>query len=87
MSLTLREQSQDALEVGAKKYHYYSLPKAAQQVGDIDRVYPSPSKFCWKTCCAGRMEIPSRQKIFRRWRGGSKLPMPTEKLPIARRAS
>lgn len=38
MSLTLREQSQDALEVGAKKYHYYSLPKAAQQVGDIDRL-------------------------------------------------
>ncbi|MBK4784650.1 MAG: aconitate hydratase AcnA [Pantoea sp. Pent] len=38
MSLTLREQSQDALEVGAKKYHYYSLPKVAQQVGDIDRL-------------------------------------------------
>ncbi|MEB5971364.1 aconitate hydratase AcnA [Pantoea dispersa] len=38
MSLTLREQSQDALEVGAKKYHYYSLPKAAQQLGEVDRL-------------------------------------------------
>ncbi|ORM73952.1 aconitate hydratase 1 [Pantoea wallisii] len=38
MSLTLREQSQDALEVGAQKYHYYSLPKAAHQLGNIDRL-------------------------------------------------
>lgn len=38
MSLPLREQSQDALQVGAKTYHYYSLPKAAQQLGNIDRL-------------------------------------------------
>ena len=38
MSLTLREQSQDTLDVRAKKYHYYSLPKAAQQLGNIDRL-------------------------------------------------
>ncbi|MCQ8227856.1 aconitate hydratase AcnA [Pantoea trifolii] len=38
MSLTLREQSQDMLDVRAKKYHYYSLPKAAQQLGNIDRL-------------------------------------------------
>ncbi|KGT93475.1 aconitate hydratase AcnA [Enterobacter cancerogenus] len=38
MSLTLREHSQDTLDVRAKKYHYYSLPKAAQQLGNIDRL-------------------------------------------------
>ena len=38
MSLTLREQIQDTLDVRAKKYHYYSLPKAAQQLGNIDRL-------------------------------------------------
>ena len=38
MSLTLREHSQDTLNVRAKKYHYYSLPKAAQQLGNIDRL-------------------------------------------------
>ena len=38
MSLTLREQSQDTLDVRAKKYQYYSLPKAAQQLGNIDRL-------------------------------------------------
>ncbi|MDI9221973.1 aconitate hydratase AcnA [Pantoea sp. EA-12] len=38
MSLTLREHSQDTLDVRAQKYHYYSLPKAAQQLGNIDRL-------------------------------------------------
>ncbi|WP_244563541.1 aconitate hydratase AcnA [Pantoea rodasii] len=38
MSFTLREQSQDTLAVRAKKYYYYSLPKAAQQLGNIDRL-------------------------------------------------
>ena len=38
MSLTLRDHSQDTLDVRAKKYHYYSLPKAAQQLGNIDRL-------------------------------------------------
>ncbi|WP_058969933.1 aconitate hydratase AcnA [Type-D symbiont of Plautia stali] len=38
MSLTLREHSQDTLDVRAEKYDYYSLPKAAQQLGNIDRL-------------------------------------------------
>ena len=38
MSLTLREQSQDTLAVGAHTYHYYSLAKAAQHTGNIDRL-------------------------------------------------
>lgn len=38
MSLTLREQSQDTLEVKKQKYHFYSLPRAAQQLGNIDRL-------------------------------------------------
>ena len=38
MSLTLRDHSQETLDVRAKKYHYYSLPKAAQQLGNIDRL-------------------------------------------------
>lgn len=38
MSLTLRDHSQDTLNVQAKKYHYYSLPKVAQQLGNIDRL-------------------------------------------------
>ncbi|WP_130835113.1 aconitate hydratase AcnA [[Erwinia] mediterraneensis] len=38
MSSTLREQSQDTLEVKTQKYHFYSLPRAAQQLGNIDRL-------------------------------------------------
>ncbi len=38
MSLTLREHSQETLDVRAQKYRYYSLPKAAQQLGNIDRL-------------------------------------------------
>ncbi|QKJ87279.1 Aconitate hydratase [Paramixta manurensis] len=38
MSLTLRERSQDTLEVDGQRYHFYSLPRAAQQLGDISRL-------------------------------------------------
>ncbi|WP_312240578.1 aconitate hydratase AcnA [Pantoea sp.] len=37
-SLTLHEQSLDTLEVKAQKYRFYSLPRAAQQLGNIDRL-------------------------------------------------
>ncbi|MFH8134643.1 aconitate hydratase AcnA [Pantoea osteomyelitidis] len=37
-SLTLHEQSQDTLEVKAQTYHFYSLPRAAQQLGNVDRL-------------------------------------------------
>jgi len=38
MSLTLREISQDTLEVNGQQYLYFSLPLAAQQLGDISRL-------------------------------------------------
>ncbi len=38
MSLTLHEISRDKLNVHGKDYHFYSLPRAAQQVGDITRL-------------------------------------------------
>ena len=38
MAITLRELSQDRLEVNGQSYHFYSLQKAAQQLGDITRL-------------------------------------------------
>ncbi|ALB62924.1 Aconitate hydratase @ 2-methylisocitrate dehydratase [Cronobacter condimenti 1330] len=38
MSSTLRETSKDTLQAQDKTYHYYSLPKAAQELGDIARL-------------------------------------------------
>ncbi|MBK4715834.1 MULTISPECIES: aconitate hydratase AcnA [Tenebrionibacter/Tenebrionicola group] len=38
MSLTLRETCQDMLQVHNKSYRYYSLPKAAAILGNIDRL-------------------------------------------------
>ncbi|EQB9845998.1 aconitase family protein, partial [Cronobacter sakazakii] len=38
MSSTLREASKDTLQAQDKTYHYYSLPKAARELGDIARL-------------------------------------------------
>lgn len=38
MSLTLREASKDTLQALNKPWHYYSLPLAAKQLGDISRL-------------------------------------------------
>ncbi|RTY55087.1 MULTISPECIES: aconitate hydratase AcnA [Pantoea] len=38
MSETLREQSQDTLQVDEQQYHIFSLPRAAQHLGNIDRL-------------------------------------------------
>jgi aconitate hydratase len=38
MSLTLREASKDTLQALNKTYHYYSLPLAAKELGDITRL-------------------------------------------------
>src|SRR5471032_2282249 len=38
MSSDLRKNSQDKLAALDKEYHYYSLPKAAQKLGDIQRL-------------------------------------------------
>lgn len=69
MSSTLRETSKDTLQAKDKTYHYYSLPLAAKSLGDITRL-PSHSKFCSKTCCAGRMVTRLPKRISTRWRDG-----------------
>ena len=38
MSLSLRDTSQDTLDVDGQRYHFYSLPRAAQQLGDLSRL-------------------------------------------------
>ncbi|PUX10107.1 aconitate hydratase AcnA [Cronobacter malonaticus] len=38
MSSTLREASKDTLQAQDETYHYYSLPKAARELGDIARL-------------------------------------------------
>ncbi|RPH24800.1 aconitate hydratase AcnA [Buttiauxella warmboldiae] len=38
MSLTLREASKDTLQALGKTYHYYSLPLAAKELGEITRL-------------------------------------------------
>ncbi|XNM67500.1 hypothetical protein ACLK2E_07110 [Escherichia coli] len=57
MSSTLRAASKDTPQVKDKTWHYYSLPLAAKQLGDLSRC-PNRSKCYWKTCCAGRTAIP-----------------------------
>lgn len=38
MSLSLRDKSQDTLDVDGQHYHFYSLPRAAEQLGDLSRL-------------------------------------------------
>ena len=38
MSLSLRDKSQDTLDVDGQRYHFYSLPRAAEQLGDLSRL-------------------------------------------------
>ena len=38
MSSTLREASKDTLQVNDKTWHYYSLPLAEKQLGEISRL-------------------------------------------------
>lgn len=38
MSSTLREASKDTLQVNEKTWHYYSLPLAEKQLGEISRL-------------------------------------------------
>ena len=38
MPLTLREQSQETLQADNQTYHFFSLPRAAQHLGNIDRL-------------------------------------------------
>ncbi|QHM71137.1 aconitate hydratase AcnA [Mixta intestinalis] len=38
MSLSLRDMSQDTLDVDGQRYYFYSLPRAAQQLGDLSRL-------------------------------------------------
>lgn len=42
-----------SLEVAGKTYHYYSLPDAAAQLGDISRL-PTSLKVLLENLCAGR---------------------------------
>jgi aconitase (EC 4.2.1.3) len=74
MSSTLREASKDALHTQDKTYHYYSLPLAANTLGDISRL-PKSLKVLLETYCAGRMGILLLKKISKPWPGGWKLPM------------
>ncbi|XNM87687.1 hypothetical protein ACLK18_07240 [Escherichia coli] len=69
MSSTRPEASKDTLQAKDKTYHYYSLPLAAKSLA-ISPVYPSHSKFCSKTCCAGRMVTRLPKRISTRWRDG-----------------
>ena len=38
MSLSLRDKSLDTLDVNGQRYHFFSLPRAAQQLGDLSRL-------------------------------------------------
>ncbi len=38
MSSSLREQSQETLQVDNHNYHIFSLPRASQHLGNIDRL-------------------------------------------------
>ena len=45
------------LDVKGKSYDYYSLPKAAKSLGNIDKL-PASMKVCWKTCYVTKMAKP-----------------------------
>ena len=46
--------TRDTLQVDSTTYHYHSLPKAAEQLGDLTRL-PVSLKVLLETCCATRM--------------------------------
>ena len=80
MSSTLREACKETLQVDNKTYHYYSLARAAEALGDLSRL-PKSLKVLLENLAT---RLPRR--IFRRWPAGFMVPMRTEKLPIALRA-
>ncbi len=49
-----REASKDTLQVNDKTWHYYSLPLAEKQLGEISRLPKSLKVLMEKPCCAGR---------------------------------
>ena len=71
MSSTLRAASKDTLQVKDKTYHYYSLPLAAKELGDLTRL-PKSLKVLLENLL--------------RWQAGLNMLMLTGKLPIVRRA-
>jgi aconitate hydratase len=54
MSSTLREASKDTLQVKDKTWHYYSLPLAAKELGDLTRLPKSQSPAGESAALAGR---------------------------------
>ena len=82
MSSTLREASKDTLQVNEKTWHYYSLPLAEKQLGDISRL-PKSLKVLMENLLRWQDGDSVTEEDIR----GCNRPMPTGRLPIVRLAS
>jgi aconitase A len=72
--------------VGGKSYAYYSLAKAAEQLGDVSRL-PFSMKVLLENLLRFEDGPPSPAPTSRRWSIGRSSAAPTPKSSIARPAS
>lgn len=83
MSSTLREASKDTLQVNDKTWHYYSLPLAEKQLGEISRLPKS-----LKVLMENLLRWQDGDSVTEEDRpAGCNRPMPTGKSPTVRHAS
>ncbi len=86
MSSTLREASKDTLQVNEKTWHYYSLPLAEKQLGEISRL-PKSLKVLMENLLRWQDGDSVTEEDIRAWPAGCNRPMPTGKSPTVRHAS
>lgn len=86
MSSTLREASKDTLQVNDKTWHYYSLPLAEKQLGEISRL-PKSLKVLMENLLRWQDGDSVTEEDLAPWPAGCNRPMPTGKSPTVRHAS
>lgn len=86
MSSTLREASKDTLQVNDKTWHYYSLPLAEKQLGEISRL-PKSLKVLMENLLRWQDGDSVTEEDIRALAGCCNRPMPTGKSPTVRHAS
>lgn len=85
MSSTLREASKDTLQVNDKTWHYYSLPLAEKQLGEISRL-PKSLKVLMENLLRWQDGDSVTEEDIRAPPAGCNRPMPTgNRLPSGTR--
>ncbi|VTP63254.1 Aconitate hydratase 1 [Serratia rubidaea] len=85
MSSNLKDTSMDKLVARNSEYHYYSLPRAAKQLGE-DRPAAEVHEILLENLCAISTAIRCRLRIYKRLLTGSERDTPSVKSPTGPRA-